>query len=215
MATPMTFHRTRQRAALRPMRRAQAGVVMAMTLIALVLLLVGVAAMLRSVDSTSTLVGNLAFRRDMTNRAEGAIATARTAIATGALNTEITRSSDLASANYSASRLASTTGAGVPDVLVKDSSLYAAANYTCIPACASAVGTDGIRLRWVIDRQCLAAGAFDTASCEFLASTGDSAGSSHLVLHKPKGESRATYRISVRISGPRGTEAYFQTSYAD
>jgi hypothetical protein len=73
--------------------------------------------------------------------------------------------------------------------------------------------TDGITLRWVVDRQCLATGAFSTASCEFSSSSGDAGGSSW--LRKPLGASRPLYRISVRVSGPHNTEAYFQASYVD
>jgi hypothetical protein len=32
---------------------------------------------------------------------------------------------------------------------------------------------------------------------------------------KPSGSTRPIYRISVRVSGPRSTEAYFQTTYVD
>ncbi len=177
---------------------------MAMTLIALVLLLIGIVAMLRSVDTASTLVGNLAFRRDLTNRAESAFAAARTAFVSGALNAEAARSVDQPASNYSALKLQSP--AGIPAVLVSDSAYKALYG-------DPATSKDGITLRWVIDRQCLAAGAFSTGSCEFMASSGDAGGTNW--LRKPLGASRPIYRISVRVSGPHSTEAYFQASYVD
>ena len=76
---------------------------------------------------------------------------------------------------------------------------------------------DGITLRWVIDRQCVGAAgttaAFRSDVCESVHSAGDAGGSSH--LRKPEGGSRPLYRISVRVSGPRGTEAYFQSTFVN
>lgn len=187
----------------RASRARQSGVVMAVTLIALVLLLIGIAAALRSVDTSALLVGNLAFRRDLTNRSETAIATARAALVSGAVSTETVRIADLASSNYSSAKLTSPNG--IPTVLISDSA-YTSAGYT-------STTVDGVTLRWVIDRQCTAAGAFDTALCEFVSSSSDTSGSSW--LKKPSGSNRPIYRISVRVTGPRSTEAYYQTSYLD
>ena len=184
--------------------KRQRGIVMAITLIALALLLVGAAAMLRTVDTSGMLAGNLAFRRDLANRSESAIVAARAALVSGALDTEAARRADLAKANYSATRLASS--GGVPNVLASDAA-YAAAGYASSAA-------DKVTLRWVIDRQCASGTvAFSTAACEFVSSDGDAGGSSW--LRKPNGASRPVYRISVRVTGPRDTEAYFQSTFVD
>lgn len=184
--------------------RRQHGIVLAITLIALTLLLIGAAAMLRTVDTSGMLAGNLAFRRDLANRSESAMATARAALLGGALGTEAARDADLAKANYAATRLASS--GGIPTVLADDSA-YAAAGY------ASSVA-DKVTLRWVIDRQCASGTvAFSTAACESVSSDGDAGGSSW--LRKPDGASRPVYRISVRVTGPRDTEAYFQSTFVD
>jgi len=176
---------------------------MAITLIALALLLIAAAAALRSVDTSTLLVGNLAFRRDLTNRAETAIATAKAALVSGAVSTETVRIADLASSNYSSLKLSSPNG--IPTVLISDSA-YTSAGY-------ASTTVDGITLRWVIDRQCTVAGAFDSSRCEYVANSGDTAGSNW--LKKPSGANRPIYRISVRVTGPRNTEAYYQTSYLD
>lgn len=195
-----------RRAANRPARRAQRGVVMIVALIALVLLLVGGAAMLRSVDTSSVLVGNLAFRRDLANRAERGIVLARTALNSGTLGTESARIADLTSSNYSASKL--TDGvSGIPLILTNDTK-FTGASMTD----AHDVTDDGVTVRYVIDRQCVSAGAFDAGTCQSVASSGDAGGSNW--LRKPGGESRPLYRISVRVTGPQNTQAYFQTTYA-
>jgi hypothetical protein len=189
--------------------------VMLITMVALVLLLIGVAAAIRTIDTSGILVGNLAFRRDLTNRSETAIATARAALVTGAISTDTVRAADLASSNYSAVRLA--TGAnGVPTVLLSDSA-YTAAGYSQIDGTAA---NGYVTLRWVIDRQCVVTGAFNSATstgtCETVANVGgDAGGSGQMMGRKPSGSTRPIYRISVRVSGPRSTEAYFQTTYVD
>lgn len=190
---------------MRPSRHAQGGVAMIVTLIALLLLMVGAAAMLRTVDTSSVLVGNLAFRRDLTNRAERGIVTARAALVSGALSTDTARIANLNSSNYSAIKL--TNGStGIPLVLTSDSS-FSAAGMT-----AADISEDEVTVRYVIDRQCVAAGEFDASSCEVLEGNSDTGGSNW--LRKPGGESQPLYRISVRVQGPRGTEAYFQTTFS-
>jgi type IV pilus assembly protein PilX len=200
--------------------RSQRGIVMVFTLIALVLMLIAVVAVVRSVDTSSGVVGNLAFRRDLTNRAELAIAQAKAALnAGGAVHAEASRSADLVAAHYSATRLASPAGGiGVPAVLVSNSA-YDAAGYSCMNgsgvalANCSTPGADGVVVRWIIDRQCVAGtSAFGTNACAYLSSPKDAGGSSHSLNRKPSGGSRSLFRISVRVTGPRNTEAYIQTT---
>jgi len=203
-----------------PARQAQRGIVMVFTLIALVLMLIAVAAVVRSVDTSTAVVGNLAFRRDLTNRAELAIAKAKAALnAGGAASTEAARGADVAAAHYSATRLASPAGGiGVPAVLVSNSA-YDTAGYSCMSGAGTALpncstpGTDGIVIRWVIDRQCVAGtSTFGTNACGYLKTPKDPGGSSHLVTRKPDGAARSLFRISVRVTGPRNTETYIQTT---
>lgn len=210
----------RRRRVQRPARGAQRGIVLLFTMIALVLMLIAVAASIRSVHTSTMVVGNLAFRRDLTNRAELAVAQAKSALDIGgALNSEAARSADHASAHYSASRLASPAGGmGVPAVLVSNAA-YDAAGYSCmdgsgspLPDC-SKPGADGILIRWVIDRQCVAGTAsFATSACAYLEASNDKGGSVQQATRKPRGTDRGLFRISVRVTGPRNTEAYIQTT---
>jgi len=191
---------------------------MIFTLIALVLVLIAVAAVVRSVDSATTAIGSLAFRRDLTNRGELGIAQALAALKSGSVSTETAQAADLASAHYSATRLAVPSGGiGVPAVLVSNAS-YTTAGYSCIDGSGNTLtsctpGSDGIVIRWVIDRQCVTGTTtLDTSACGYLKTSRDPKGSSHYAAYKPDGSSRGLFRISVRISGPRGTEAYLQTT---
>jgi len=203
-----------------PRLRPQRGIVMVFTLIALVLMLIAVAAVVRSVDTSSSVVGNLAFRRDLTNRAELAIVQAKAALnAGGAVHAETARAGDVVAAHYSATRLASPAGGiGVPAVLVSNSA-YDSAGYSCmngagvaLASCATP-GADGIVIRWVIDRQCVAGtSTFGTNACAYLSSSKDAGGSAQSLTRKPNGGARSVFRISVRVTGPRNTEAYIQTT---
>jgi hypothetical protein len=179
---------------------------MVFALIALVLLLVGMAAMLRSTDTSSELIGNLSFRRDLTNRAETAIVKARAAFVSGVLASDAARTANLGSANYSAVKLA-TGSSGIPLLLARDSAFTSAGMTDPVPT------SDGVEVRYVIDRQCVAAGEFSTSNCEVITGEGDLGGSHWMI--RPGGISRPIYRISVRVKGPRGTAAYFQTTYVD
>ncbi len=208
----MTPLRVRPRLSNRPRRHAQRGVIMILTLIALVLLLIGVAAMLRTTDNATAVIGNLAFRRDLTNRAEVAIATAKATLNSGgALFADSARSVDSAANNYSATRLANAAGIGVPKALLSDSG-YTSAGYQCMPA-GCTPGTDGVVLRWIIDRQCTPTTVtFNTDACGYLRSKKDPSGTDFLNSRKPDGAARGLFRISVRVTGPRNTEAYIQTT---
>lgn len=188
--------------------RAQRGVIMLITLIALVLLLLAAAAMLRAVDTSSTLAGNLGFRRDLGNQAERGFAAARATLVSGALSTETMRIADqLASYNYSSTRL-STNSNGVPTVLASDTA-FAAAGMSDV----NDKTNNGVTVRYVIDRQCLTSGAFSAANCEVTAATSqDLKGSDP--PRKPGAETRPVYRVSVRVKGPHDTESFFQSTFA-
>ena len=55
--------------------RTQQGVVMLFGLIALAIMLIGAAAMVRSMNASLFNAGNLGFKRDLTNQAERAVGT--------------------------------------------------------------------------------------------------------------------------------------------
>ena len=73
---------------------------------------------------------------------------------------------------------------------------------------------DGITLMWVIDRQCLAVGAFSTSTCETVANTTADVGGAGNGI-PVAGSRRPVYRISVRITGPHDVEGFDQATYAD
>lgn len=212
----MRPHRIRSRSSGRAGRHAQRGVIMIFTMIALVLMLIAVTAMVRSTGTSTAVIGNLAFRRDLTNRAELAISVAKTALNTSTLDT--TTSSVAAHYLPSRSDPPTTGNFGAPVLLLSDSA-YKAAGYSCMDGNGAALadcavpGADGVVVRWLIDRQCvLGTVVFDKSACSYLTSTKDAGGSSQNANRKPSGAARPIYRISVRVHGPRNNESYIQAT---
>ena len=190
--------------------QTQRGIVMVIVLIALLILMIGGIALIRSADTSMLTAGNLAFKRDMVNQGERGIAKVVDALtsATGSLSSESTRQTNVLGSNYSAIVLAS-DARGVPLVLV-DSAAFTSAGMS---AAADLVDTtSGVTIRFVIDRQCTTTGAFDAATCMTSPTASDKAGTSW--IKRAGGENRPIYRISVRVIGPRRTEAYLQRTVA-
>ena len=189
----------------RALPHPERGVVLIGTLLALVLLMLAAFAMVRLSDTSVVLAGNLAFQRDLTNQAERAFSKARALLVSGGLAEEAARTANQLSLNYSASRL-TTSANGIPQVLISDSA------YEDLGLTAADLGDNGVTVRYVIDRLCLASGEFSEASCEVTTSDTDEGGSSW--LRKPGAEKRPVYRVSVRVTGPRSTQAFFQSTFA-
>jgi type IV pilus assembly protein PilX len=103
----------------------QRGVTLIIALIALVVLTVGAVAMTRSSDVSLRMAGNLAFKRDLVNQGERAIATALAELNTGGLAAETTRNANRVASNYSATLLGSSQQ-GIPNVLLSEAAFTAA-----------------------------------------------------------------------------------------
>lgn len=184
---------------------APRGIVLPFALVALVVLLLAGVALIRALDVSLLQAGNLAFRRDLANQAERGFVKASTLLGSGALATESLREADSLANNYSASRLAS-NAQGIPSVLVNDSA-FTTAGFTGADITDSATG---VTLRWVIDRQCAATGSALATSCATASRATDSAADDRYKL--VNAETQPVYRISVRATGPRNTQAFFQST---
>lgn len=199
-------------APLRPPARAQRGVVMVITLVVLALLLVGGVALVRSSDTYGTLSGQLAFRRDLKNQGERGLARALALLDSGTLSSASARLASLAAANYSAVQL-SANDEGLPQVLLADDTAFAEAGMSASDIEDS---DSGVRVRTVIDRQCSAAGEVSSAGCTRVPMDCSSKG-----IQTQNGMGGqviqcygTAYRLSVRVDGPRSTQAFFQMTVA-
>jgi type IV pilus assembly protein PilX len=191
---------------LRSRHRAQRGAVLLFAMIALVVLLIGTVALMRSMNTSLFTAGNFGFKRDLTNQGERAIATVLDLVQTGALGSEVARESSATARNYSASILP-TNGDGIPLALLSDAAF----------AAVGVAGNDispadmGVTVRYVVDRLCVAAGPASPNSCS-------------VTSPPPQGGSNDTkddddlpvqfvYRVSIRVDGPRRTQSFFQSTF--
>ncbi len=205
------------RATHRLARRTQRGVTLLFGLIALAIMMIGAAAMVRSMNTSLVMSGNLGFKRDLTNQAERATAAVMALMNTGALKTEAARQSADVTRNYSA-RILATNAQGVPNALVDD------AAFTTFGAVSNdiTVTDQGVALRYLVDRLCVNTGVADGNHCT-MSDPGAPMGGSASVTQRADDSSanggggvlprQTVYRLSIRVSGPRNTQAYFQTTF--
>jgi hypothetical protein len=195
--------------------RAQQGVILLYGLIVLAIMLIGAAAMVRSMNTSLVNVGNIGFKRDITNQAERAAATALTLLQTGALATVTARQTSSTANNYSATILA-TNAQGLPNVLLNDTSFATVG----VSSNDIAVADQAITLRWVIDRLCVNTGVAEASHCTMANDPAPAGGSGSDLINAIDTTSggagaltlRVVYRVSIRVTGPRSTQAFFQTT---
>lgn len=210
--------------------RTERGVVLITTLLILLVMLVGAVALVRSFDTSLVTAGNLSFKRDLAQQSELAVENIlRDFRAAGPLATRATRGATDQSRNYSAVVLAA-NAQGIPLALL-DNTLTDPKLGTVGTAADIDVGR-GITLRYVVDRQCSEVGDDSTLGPErcTLVPGGRVAGGSSSQWQRAEQNSNVAaggagaglagaapqyvvYRISIRATGPRGTQSFFQTTY--
>jgi type IV pilus assembly protein PilX len=182
------------------------GVVLIFTLIILLILTIGAVALVRSMHTSLFSAGNLGFRRDLVNQGEQAVSNVMTEFKTGIFAPSISTQADNSAANYSSTMLA-TNAQGVPNALLNSTAFGA----------VGVVGNDitgatpDVNIRYVIDRLCSQTGPSSGAVCvqSSAAPTGQNA-YTNAGLPPP---SATVYRLSVRVSGPRSTQIFLQTTF--
>jgi type IV pilus assembly protein PilX len=184
----------------------QQGVVLIFSLIVLLILAIGAVAVLRSVNSSLLSAGNLAFHRDLVNQAEQALSTVLTEFKTNGPPLNGATIADLPAANYVSSALP-TNAQGVPLVLLDN------AAFALVGSAANILpgATPDVTIRYIIDRLCTNTGNANIVNC--VQSTGLPTGGTankNTALAPP---SATVYRVSVRVDGPRNTQAFLQTTF--
>jgi hypothetical protein len=174
---------------------------------------------MRSSDTSSALAGQLGFRRDLKNQGERAMAMAINALKGGELSSSEARLNSLVTSNYSAKQLESNAN-GIPKVLLQSDSDFEDAGYTVniVDADSEAANsTSRIKARYVIDRQCSAEATLADASCaktNVILDTSIQNKLGEMSSEAFRSQSLVLYRITVRVDGPRGTQAFFQSTVA-
>jgi type IV pilus assembly protein PilX len=195
-----------------PIRRSrERGVVLIFCLIVLVILLSGGVAVIRSTNSSLFSAGNLAFKRDLLNQGEQAVAHVLALFqGTGGLASSSSTQSDNISLNYRASQLA-TNSQGIPTAMLGDDEAFGAVGViTNDLTSENSNVTSGVGIRYLIDRMCSAAGVPSSNNCVQAQSapTGGTAGTGG-----PAVTTASVYRVTIRVTGPRDTQVFMQTSF--
>lgn len=196
-------------------RARQRGVIMLFGLIVMAIMLIGAAAMVKSVNTSMFNAGNLGFKRDMANQMERAISVVHDQLRVGPLSTEAVRQANLTARNYRATLLAS-NAQGIPNALLSDSTFATVATSSN----DITVTDQNVTIRYVIDRLCTNAGAATASHCQMatdpVANGGGSRSAGGAEFTTPGGagavQQRVVYRLSVRVTGPRNTQAFFQST---
>ena len=194
----------------------QRGVVLLISLIVLVVLSMAGLALLRSVDTTSIIAGNLAFRQAAVRAAD--IATEM------AVNTLLTELGDatLKTDNLAKAYVASMPPAEDPVGTLEWENFWSTkiaplSGTPSRPVCARCIElpTDSIgnKAAYTIQRMCQEAGEPSVSRCVTAPTSWSKPGSDH-GLHAPPVPSppQYYYRITTRVVGPRNTTVYAQTA---
>ncbi|MBT2336436.1 hypothetical protein J7E49_21300 [Variovorax paradoxus] len=182
----------------------QHGVVLLFCLIVLVILLAGGVAVVRSMNTSLTTAGNLAFRRDLVNQGERAISAVLAKFASG--GTLAGATTDVPGENFKATKL-DTNAQGVPTALLDDKAFAAVGKDSNDITDATAQ----VSIRYVIDRLCTDSGNPTSTGCvqSSAAPSGGTAGP----VPPPPPPTATVYRLSLRVSGPRDTQVFVQSTF--
>jgi type IV pilus assembly protein PilX len=188
------------------MPETQRGVVLIFTLIVLLILTIGAVALVRSMNTSLFSAGNMAFRQDLVNQGEQAVSTVLTQFSPGGALVNATTADSIA-ANYKATMLA-TNSQGVPNVLLNDT------NFNTVGSAANDISNvlaPQVTIRYIIDRLCSAPGPSTSINC--VMSAAGPPGGKALPMAAVAPPTATVYRLSVRVTGPRSTQVFLQTTF--
>ncbi|HEU4460943.1 MAG TPA: hypothetical protein VFR90_17615 [Methylibium sp.] len=224
-SSPFTPPRARRAA---PNARIK-GTVLVISLVILAVMLISAAALVRSFDTALGTAGNVAFKRDLAQQSERVSQNILTLFrGTGHFSVRANRSTSDVSRNYSAVVLPSNPQ-GIPVALLTNGAMDPA-----VGTAGDIAAGRGIDLRYVIDRMCSLPGddrVLGADACTIAGGTrvpgGDvvqwqndaARGSSSATGAAGSGLAGAApqpivYRLSIRATGPRNTQAFFQTTFS-
>jgi type IV pilus assembly protein PilX len=188
-------------------RHRQRGIIMFIALIVMVALSLAAVALIRSVDTTTTVLGNLAFRLASVQPANAAVESAAAALFQEQDINHAIRIPDLtvnfAAENYYAFRQAEAPTLGIPAVLASKTAM--AGLTQVVPVDASTGNT----IQYVIERMCVAAGTATAANCDLMTpkvNSGDTIGDSNIKV----APTIPFYRVTIRVDGPQRTTSFLQ-----
>jgi type IV pilus assembly protein PilX len=202
MNAPIAFDRRSSRAT-----RRERGVVLFIVLLIMVVLSMAGVALMRSVDTSTSVSGNLALRQGTAPPVNLAVETA-----VGALAVVNKNADDLAN-NYYATLQGGASANGIPALLQGShaamAAAYSAAGLATLDLDTMGYGKTGNQVRYVIERVCNAAGIPTIGSCDMSPPKMPTA-TTAMELDKIMIGRVPFYRLTVRVDGPANTVSFAQ-----
>ena len=189
--------------------KAQQGVVLFFSLIALVVMSLAAVALIRSVDTNSLIAGNLAFRRSATVSADSGTETAITWLYANRLGATL-ESSDTSKAYFATNILPS----GSTDLkdLIEDHGVFATkADGTAFST--AGVDSQGNEIKYVVQRMCTATGPANATNCLMgpLVQLVCPPLAGRAITPAACGSGRSVvFRVTAKVTGPKNTISYIQ-----
>lgn len=190
----------------------QRGVVLFIALIALVVMSLAAAALIRSVDTNTLITGNLSFKQSAIVSSDRGIETALAWVNAAAIANLATLNADNAVNGY----LATFDALDLDNRAVLKASATWAANSALATGTGIIAGREndtGNEIRYIVQRMCRDPIAPTQENCLFGESKKGS-GSKKVKYRKGlnlKPVPSAIYRVTVRVAGPKNTVSYTQT----
>lgn len=207
------------RLATRPRSGRQRGVVLFIALIVMVAMSLAAIALIRSVDTTNVLIGNLAFRQSSILPANLAVEAAAAALFTDAAPTGVPTiadpTADLPAENYYAKWQNSDDARGVPKQLQTKNDWTLPKTLDAMDTNdANVAGVNKMKVRYVIERMCLDGGPAQPANCDMLPPKQNPGTTVHDCSTDPAGCPKLNpipfYRVTIRVDGPQNTTSFLQ-----
>ena len=193
--------------------RRQTGVVLMVALIMLVAMTLAGLALVRSMDTTNLIAGNMEFQQAATHSADAGV---EAAVAWLELNNTMGGlDNNLAGSGYTSSAQVNTANQSGPAIWAALSPAGVCALPVAGGVCSAAPGTpdaSGNTISFIIQRLCNATGNRNGAGCAVSPGTSSTQGN-----NEGAGEQQLTfstavyYRVTVRVLGPRNTVSYVQS----
>ena len=193
-----------------PRLRRQRGVILIITLIVLVAMTLAGISMMRTVDTSTIIAGNLAFKQSATTSGDAGV---EAAIAWLGANGVLLEDDSADNGYYATSQDAlDITGNKTPDDASDNLDWTDDEAVTILPADSA-----GNVVAYVVHRMCDGTGPLDGETCAVEESSqgGNSQGAGRQMLTYQAGSwssvaNRGFYRVTARISGPRNNTSYVQ-----
>ncbi len=216
MNVPATAGINRRQCVSSPLRVKQAGIVLIVALLVLVALSIASIGLLRSVDTTTTVTGNLGFKKDLYRQSNVGINQAMTQLIPLRDGQGQLPGSNSTGVGYYAQTGLAVDGRGIPLILVNaavpsapgQGTSTSNVGETAIPVGAN--GGGGYLFRYVAERLCPTTGApnINLNPCRQAAGAGAAAAQNHRPALQQSGT--VYVRLTLRVDGPKNSVSYFQ-----